>query len=136
MLKIKGKKAYYYTLDAFIALVVILAVILVIKPVTKQETIQVEIQNDLLSILSTLKTNEINNSYVSQLLAENKASGNLTILEQIIEFYAKGMPEAETLTENILSELSPENNIGIWFDDELIASYNTTPIEQAEQIWI
>jgi len=135
MLKIKGKKAYYYTLDAFIALVVILAVILVIKPVTKQETIQVEIQNDLLSVLSTLKINEINNSYVTQLISEGKASENLTILEQIIEFYAKGMPEAETLTENILLELSPENNIGIWFDNKLIASYNTTPIEQAEQIW-
>jgi len=131
----KNKKAYYYTLDAFIALIVILSLLLVINPINKQTRKDVRLQEDLIKVISSLKVGEIDNSYAKQLINEGKANANLTILEQLAEFYAKDMPEANNFAKEILNELSPEKNIGIWFGNELIASYNKTPYSQAKDIW-
>jgi len=130
-----SRKAYYYSVDALIAVVIIFTILFVVKPINKSKPVEMSIQEDTIEVLSSLKISEIDNSYVKQLIVEKKTSENLTILEQIAEFYAKGMPEAETLTQNILSSLKPRENIGVWFNNELVASYNSSPIEEAENIW-
>ena len=132
---IKNKRAYYYTLDAFIALIIIFAVLLVIKPVSKLQTSQIQAQDDLILVLSTLRVGEFDNAYTQQLIANNLANPNLTLLEQITEYYAKGMPEAQLLSQEIFNILQPKENIGLWFNNELVASSSTKSFNQAEQIW-
>jgi hypothetical protein len=135
MRKILERKGYYYSLDALIAVIVIFAILFVIKPVSKQKSAQVNLQEDTIIVLSSLKMKEIDNEYAQKLLAEGNASENLTILEQIAEFHAKGRPEAQELANNILANLTPGENIGIWFNNELVASYNSSSFEEAEQVW-
>jgi len=136
MRKIRSKKAYYYSIDALIAVTIILAVLFVLKPINKAKPAEMILQQDTAEVLSSLKINETDNDYVKQLIQDKKVSENNTLLEQIAEFYAKGMPEAAMLTKSLLSSLNPSENIGIWFNNELVASINSSPIENAEQIWV
>jgi len=52
---IKDKRGYYLSLDALIALIVILGVVLVIQPPVSQIPPQVNLQEDLLISLSSIK---------------------------------------------------------------------------------
>ncbi len=130
------KRGFYFTMDALIALMIIMGVLFTIQIIPKKPQLETYAQEDLMNMLSSIKMYEINNSYVEVLRNEGKISENKTLLEQIAEFYAKGMPEARLLTENILSDLSPNQNIGIWFGNELIASENKTPYSEAKEIHV
>jgi len=132
----RNKKAFYYSIDALIAVTLIFAILFVVKPISKQKTIETNLQDDTIQVLSSLKISEINNSYVKELISEGKVSGNNTLLEQIAEFYARGMPEAKLLAGNIFSDLNPKENIGIWFDNELIASSNKSSFENSKDIFV
>ncbi len=128
-----NKRGYYFTLDAFIALVIIFSLILVIKPIRENIDIKSHFQEDTLKALSSLKMGEINNSYAQQLvLADGK---NKTVLEGIAELYAKQNEDAGLLLESIIGDLNPGENMGIWMDNQLIYSYNSSPISNAEDIW-
>ena len=132
----RGKKAYFFSIDALIAVVIIVSVILVARPIAKQKQLEMNLQEDTLEVLSSMKINEIENSYAQQLISDKKITNlNQSVLEQIGEFYAKEMPEAELLANDVLLQLSPKENIGIWFNNQLIASSNTTSFENAERIW-
>src|SRR3989344_5222382 len=85
-----NKKAYFFSLDAFIALVIILGVVLVVKPTIQNESPQINLQEDLVEVLSNLKIGEIDNPYAQQLISDGKIVNlNQSVLEQIGEFYAK-----------------------------------------------
>ena len=130
------RKGYYYSVDALIALVIIIFILFIIKPLNKPKPLEASMYGDMMEVLSSLKVGEADNTYVQQLITQGKINNtNLSLLDQIGEFYAKDMPEARTLAENLLNQISPNENVGIWFGNELIASHNTTPIEEAEQIW-
>jgi len=130
-----NKRGYYFTLDAIIALALIFSVLLVVNGVEKKETETEIVQRDLAKSLTYVEVSELNDSYAEQLRDENKTNGNLTVIEQIAEFYAKDMSEGEELAESILNNLDVNKNIGIWVDDELIASKNTTSLKNASQVW-
>lgn len=132
----KNRKGYFFSLDAFIALIVILGVVLFIKPTSTQITSEEEIQKDLLVVLSSLKIGGIDNLYVHKLIA-NKTITNLnqSVLEQIGEFYANSRPEAEGLAYEILNDLGLEENIGIYFNDMPIAISSDLNLDDAEKIW-
>ena len=127
-----------FTLDAVIALIVIVGVILIIMP-TQQSDVNVEqvyLPGDLLKAFSVLKIGEVNNSYVSSLMAQGKiVDPNQTVLEQIGEFYAKDMPEAGLLTQSLLNDTGLEYNIGLWMNGQFIAADNTTSYENANLVW-
>ena len=55
---IKNKRGYFFSLDAFIALVIILGVIFFIKPETTQIVQEVNVQQDLLDVLSNLQVKD------------------------------------------------------------------------------
>src|SRR3989304_8316611 len=132
----KNRKAYFFSLDALIALIIILGVVLFIKPSSTQVTTEVNIQKDLLSVLSSLKIGEINNSYVQELIANNTITNlNQSVLEQIGEFYANSRPEAGALASEILNNLNLKQNIGLYFNDMEIAKSGDINIENATEIW-
>ena len=130
------KRGYFFSLDALIALIVIIGVILVIHPIVKQKAVEMNLQEDTIKVLSSIKIGEIDNSYVRQLISERKITNlNQTVLEQIGEFYAREMPEAEILTGDILSKLKPGENLGLWMNNQFMSSYNKSGYENAERIW-
>ena len=104
MKKMRNKRAYYFSLDAFIALIIILGIIFFIRPSPTQISQEMRVQEDILEILSSLHIGEIDNAYVHQLIADNDITNlNQSVLEQIGEFYANSQPEAQLLAENILN---------------------------------
>ena len=54
-----NKKGYYFSLDAFIALLIILSVVVFVKPSSVQVMQDEKIQEDLILVLSNLKIGEI-----------------------------------------------------------------------------
>jgi len=132
-----NKKAYYFSLDAFVALLIILGVVVFIKPSVTQSSYETSVQDDVLTALSTLKIGEINNSYVKQLIsAGNITDLNQSVLEQIGEFYVlpDSLPLARNIAQNILDDLNLNENVGIWYGDTLVASTNKSAFQDAERI--
>jgi hypothetical protein len=131
----RDKRGYFYSLDAFLALLIIFAVILFIKPPSSQVHYHSEIQEDILIVLSNLKIGEINNTYVDTL----KLNGDITnldqsVLEQIGEFYANSSPKADILAQNILDELALRENIGIYFNKKKIANSSSINLGDAKTV--
>ncbi len=130
------KKGYFFSLDALIALMLVIAIILLVDPIQKHIIREVVVQEDTLKVLSDLKIFETNNSYVKGLIASGKIKNqNNSLLDQIGEFYAIGDPEAENLSLEFLKTFEHEN-VGIWFNNELIAAKNATPYDASREIWV
>jgi len=134
--KHKNCKGQFFTIDALIALTIILITILLIAPELKQSPKESAITADILESLDSLTVGEFDNSYTQQLISEGKISDTTkSVLEQIGEFYITNTTIAENLATQVLSSISPNENIGIWYGTKLLASQNTTPIESAENIF-
>lgn len=117
------KKAIFFSTDALIALIIILLTILIMYPVIHHSEFNSQLSEDAITTLSNLKTSEINNSYARELINNGEITDlNQSVLEQIGEFYAKDMPEAQLLASSIFSSLPNKGNIGIWMDNNLIFS--------------
>lgn len=129
------KKGYFFSIDALIALLIVLSMIFIINPLPRETALENHVHDDLMEVLSTIKLSEINNSYIQSLIEDGTITNlNLSVLEQIGEFYALDKPEARIMTESILSEFSLKENLGLWFDEELIASSNSTSYDNAEGV--
>jgi hypothetical protein len=132
----KTKKAYFFSLDALIALIVIVTVILVAVPIVRQRTLEMNIQEDVMESFSNIKIGDLDNGYSAQLISQRKITNlEQSALEQIGEFYAKEMPEAQLLADSIFADMNIKENIGIWFNNQLIAARNSTPFETSERVW-
>jgi hypothetical protein len=107
-----GKKGYFFTLDAFLA-VGILAVGLVILYLSQSftpSTAQSEfLAQDLLKTLGSTKLSELNSRYVDeQRFAGNITSMSNTLLEQMGEFYyTNQIGNAQNFSTNITSAMVP-----------------------------
>lgn len=135
MARIKTKRGAFFSTDALIAIIIIFLVILIVYPLAKKQSIESDINQDIISTLSTLKIGEIDNLYVKSLINQGIITDlNKTVMEQIGEFYVTNLTLAENITTDILKNLDTRENIGIWFENTLIASKNKTPIESAKQI--
>ncbi len=131
----KSKKAIFFSTDALIALAIILITILVVYPLVSTSQHRSELQEDVIEVFSTLKVNEINNVQVQSLIASGDIRDiNNSILEQIGEFYITDKALAINFTEAMLDYLDTSENIGIWHEDSLIASKNSSPYETARNI--
>src|SRR3989344_3483280 len=133
---ILDKRAYFFTLDAFIALLLILGIVLFVRPSIHSTSPRVDVQDDLLHVLSKLEVGEIDNVYVQSLIASGKITNlDQSVLEQIGEFYAESNPEANLMAQSILDELNPDNDVGLYFDGTLLASHGNTQFEDARDVW-
>ncbi len=136
LIYIHGKRGYYFSLDALIALIIIIIVIISVTPSINQKTSQKYIHEDLLNVLSSIKIGEINNAYVTQLISNGKIKNlNQSVLEQIGEFYALSDPEATLMTQEILNDLNVNENIALYFNNVLIAENSSNQIGNADDIW-
>src|SRR3989344_1925527 len=133
---ILDKRAYFFTLDAFIALLLILGIVLFVRPSIHRTSPRVDVQDDLLHVLSKLEVGEIDNVYVQSLIASGKITNlDQSVLEQIGEFYAESNPEANLMAQSILEELNPDNDVGLYFNGIKIATSNKSAFENARDIW-
>jgi len=132
----KNKKGYYFSLDAFIALMIILGVVLFIKPHSVTVTQEISVQHDLLSVLSNLQIGEIDNSYVKGLIASGNITNlNQSVLEQIGEFYATSDPNDGLILQSILDDLGLDENIGLYFNGQEVATSESITFGSAESVW-
>ncbi len=129
--KSERKKAIFFTIDAMIGTAIIVASLILISKMYIQNP---EVSNlrfesqDLLNALSNIKTGEINNSYVKNLINESVISQqelNNSLLEEIGVLYVKGyQEEARNLIRNITNNLDENTEISVFLNDNLI--FNTT----------
>jgi len=125
-----NKKGIYFSIDAILAVVLLIAAVLLVAPITSDNRSPSRLPGDVISSLSSLKVGDIaglDPIYITD--PEN------SVLEQIGFFYATGdRDKAINLTDLMFADLESNENIGIWFGNELIASKNRTPYKDAEDI--
>lgn len=128
-----NKKAIFFSIDALVALSILMVVMLSLYPLLKSTTLpENNVPADILSTLSTISMGELNNSYARSLIAQGFINEtNVSVLEGIGKLYVSDVPKARSLAQSILNNLTPQQNVGIWYGSTLIASYNTTPYDNA-----
>lgn len=129
------KRGAFFSTDAMIAITIVFITMLVFIPIMSEPDRETYIHSDLISTLSKLRIGDLNNSYAKSLIASGKIiDENKNVLEQLGEFYVLNKTLARNLGNSILSDLDFEENIGIWYGDELIASKNKTSFENSSNI--
>jgi len=132
---IENKRGIFFSIDALIALGVIILGTLFIYPLVSTPGQESFVQGDIISVLSTLKVGEINNSYVQSLISQGVLIDlNQSVIEQIGELYVTNKTIAKLMTESIFDGINSSENFGIWFGTELIASSNKTSFSNAKNI--
>ena len=129
-------KAQFFTIDALIALTIIIITMMIVLPIITQSQQDSSVSSDILQSLSALKIGEFDNNYSRQLIAQGYVvDTDKSVIDQIGEFYITNITIAERLSEEVLSLISPNENIGIWYGSQLLASKNITPFETAENVF-
>jgi hypothetical protein len=132
---IKQKKGVFFSLDALLALVIIFSATLVFHPSSTIEPRVSLVQGDIISVLSSLQIGEINDSYAQGLVASGIIlDTNKSVLEILGELHVFNQTISQELAESIFSEISDEENFGIWFGDDMIISKNVAPYDSARKI--
>ena len=135
MVKMKSKKGIFFSSDALIALTIVFLTIAIFTGYVSHVRKETKTPSDLINVLSNIKIGELNNSYAQNLISQGKIKNlNKTVLEQIGKFYVENQTIAEELAQSILDELEINDNIGIWYGRELIASVNESEINDAKNI--
>lgn len=135
----RNKKAIFFSLDALIALIIILLSITVIYPIIRYSQKESYIPEDIILSLSALKIGEMNNIKVDGWIDDGNITDlNKSVLEQIGEFYVNTNPTIKSLANELANEvlltINASENIGIWYDDDLLASSNKTSFESAKNV--
>lgn len=114
------KKGYFFSIDVVVATIIITIGIFLVFFAHSNEpysTATSYLANDIISILASMKVNEIDNAYVNNLTENNTITNyDYTLLEQMGEFYYKmkqypsqGWEEIlEKYTENICYSMTPQ----------------------------
>ncbi|MDP3026960.1 MAG: hypothetical protein Q8N63_04580, partial [Nanoarchaeota archaeon] len=135
-----NKKAIFFSLDALIALIIILMTIMVIYPVIRYSEKESAVPGDIISVLSELKIGEMDSILVRSWIGVEINDTNKSVLEQIGDFYVNEETRslAEELAREVLLTINTNENIGIWIEGDpdyvLIASRNTTSYEDAKTV--
>ena len=118
------KKGIFFSLDALIALILVLTIIVVVPSFyVEKSRIEQEIHasSDLSNILSTIKVGEINDpELLARLSLEKETNYNISVLEQIGRFYVTEKYElAENLSKTFLENYIPGYyGFGMWIDNK------------------
>jgi len=131
------KERNFFSIDALIALSIILISITVVYPAVKYSFKPTEIQADTINVFSSLKVGEIDKVYLNKFVNTSEITNvNDSILEQIGEFYMidPTHKKAKNLSLAIFSLLNTSDNIGIWYGTDLIYSKNSSAYENATNV--
>lgn len=109
----RNKKAYFFTLDALMALTILTVGIVYVylnysySPIESVPLTQAE---ELMNFLTSTKVNEINNKYLDNLRIDSSVvvRAENTLMEQIITMKDRHHEKAQNLTRNITQALIPE----------------------------
>jgi hypothetical protein len=133
-----GKRGYFFTIDAFIAMgIMIIGVVLAYLSYTAVPDLyqQSAISNDIMDLFSNTELRTINSRYIDeQIISKNITNTQNTIFEQIGELAATGkFGEAQNMTRNMSYNLIPSQYYySIWLNGVLLdnKSYVDVKTEQ------
>jgi hypothetical protein len=132
---IRTKKGVFFSIDALIALAIILLTVMIAVPLIYESHKSSPVKNDLMISLSILTADEINNTLIRSLIDEGQiTNANVSVLEAIGHLYVRNISLAKNVAQSILDELNLKENIGIWYNEDLIASINKSVYENAENV--
>ncbi len=131
-----NKKGYYFTIDALVALVLVLGIVMVIKPQPPEIVYTSNLQQDILVALSNVEIGVLDDPYAETLRSTGKIKDpDKTVLEQLGEFYSDSDQNYRFLMDSILDNLSLSENLAIYFDQNLVGMTNKTPYENASMVF-
>jgi hypothetical protein len=134
-----NKRGAFFTLDALLALAIIILAVMIIYPKIRYSESSNLVQKDVLTVLSNLKMGEYNsacNGCVNDYIT-NSNDLNKSILEKIGEFYVVNRTKSKELSKKVLDNLNTDDNavgIGLYFGNELLYSKNSTNIKNSENL--
>ena len=147
---IKGKKAYYFSLDALMAIVIIFGVILFLHPVSKAKVPEIHLQDDIISTLSYitvqdyLSSNGAGKSYIQSLInTKNITNLNQSLLELLVELDAlevdNGNAAKYLAAKFFESDINYTNSIGLKFGNSQIypdiSVANLDDLSSKKDVW-
>lgn len=130
------KRGFFFSTDALLALFLVAAGIYLVSTLyindPPDEHISV-VSEDVISIISTTKVKDLNNSYLQELVDNGTITDNSsTVVEQIGILWTKGKTDmAERLAKNITTQMVPPG-MGFSFviDDNVLYSNNVSKGEE------
>ncbi len=129
-----NNKGIFFTIDAVIALGMIVLVLLFAFPLLKQTERETNIPKDIITTLTSLKVGEIPNVQIQSWISQGIIEPERKIVEQIGLLSIKNLSIAKSLTDIVFQNLNSKENIGIWYGNNLIYSTNNTPYETANNV--
>lgn len=129
------KKGVFFSLDALIALILIIGLIIVSYSLVNDTRTKTEVHYDILETLSILTAGESADALTQSLIAQGTISdANRSLLEVVGELYVTNRSLASQALEQYTQEIDTPYNWGIWYGSTLLMSKNTTSLEEAKQI--
>ena len=125
----------FFSIDALLALTIILIIVLIAFPLTKTNKYETPISRDILLSLSSIKIGEISEPLIQSLIASGTLDANKTALEQIGVLTITDESLAKNLASLILQSIKIKEDIGIWYGNKLIYSSNKTAYENASNVY-
>lgn len=130
----RGRKAIFFTVDAMMALTIMVIGIALIadRHISEREVgSQLSLTNDIVAVLGELKVGEVNNTYVQELIANGSIEGaalNNSLLEQAAQFWAENEGGLATaMIQNLTLELFPDiGDLSVIVSDDTLYERNST----------
>ncbi len=127
-------KGVFFSIDAVIALGMIILVLLLAFPLLKQTERETKLPKDIITTLTSLKVGEIPNTQIQSWISQGLIESEREIVEQIGLLSIKNLSLAKSLANIVFQSLDTKENIGVWYGNNLIYSTNNTPYETAENV--
>ena len=127
------KKAQFFSIDALIALSIVIILLLVAHQTINYQKPDNKLQYDILSSFSNIKINEVSNPVVQSFIADGIInSTDKPVLDVIGELYVTNRSAAKQLAQALIESIPANKNIGIWYGNRLLASKNVTSYESSQ----
>ena len=126
------RKGMFFTVDGIFALTIMVLVFILIARYSLHENSKKQLEfysHDLINSLAELKIGESDNEYVQNLITNNLADKDNSILDQAAIYWATGQPQiAKALFQEITNNTISNTQYGLFFDNSIIyKSSNTNP---------
>jgi hypothetical protein len=129
------KRAVFFSIDALISMIIIFITIIIIAPLVYYSSYESFLEEDIIISFSSLKIGEIENDLVKELILQGDIKElNQSILEALGELYVKDITLSREVAQSLLEQLNLSENVGIWYDEDLLASVNITSFDSAEEV--
>ncbi len=130
----RKKRGIFFSTDALVALFIILILLLIVYPQFRASEHETSISSDILKTLSSLKIKEVQSSTVQSWIAQGVVDPEKAVIDQIGILAITNPSLAKNLTGIVLQKLETPENIGIWYDNSLIFSLNSTSFAAAKNV--